>query len=46
MSPITLGSDKGIIVGPIAVPGDYRVWTKVTASPEIPVTEAGTIRIT
>ena len=45
-SAVTLGTAIGVMVNGTALGvGTYRVFAKVTSSPEIPVLDAGTFRI-
>ncbi|NUW45558.1 hypothetical protein [Nonomuraea rhodomycinica] len=47
---IWLGTNAAVLIGPGAtIPlseGTYRVWVKISASPETPVLDAGLINIT
>ena len=43
------GNTAKVLIGPGALPlapGNYKVWVKVTDSPEVPVLVAGTITVT
>ena len=46
-APATLDGELGVMVdGPTLGPGTFLVWAKVTSSPETPVLEAGSFRVT
>lgn len=42
---VTLSGKIGVMTGG-RTPGTYRVWAKITASPEIPVLDCGAFAIT
>jgi hypothetical protein len=43
--PVVAGDDSGVLISALD-PGVYRVWAKVTDSPEVPVVECGSFRVT
>jgi hypothetical protein len=41
--PVTVDADTGVMIGAVSTVGQWRIFVKVSDSPEVPVVDLGTI---